>query len=278
MSNEEVDDRLKFHVSYAVKLDGIEAAIVCSGDTDVHTSLMYNYDNHWRHYGLRELWVQHNKKVSPIHESMTHLGGLLVRILPTIHSLTGCDITSKVGTKEKAFKIASNEKYQQQLSEFGERVLGHEMLKYTEEFLLECIGTRESLSRGIITFDSMQHYNFHNEERKDFNIEKLPCTSQSIKLPIERAFLQTHKWINVATTESISFSPLNFEFETDGGTLILQVALEERTPADFPEPCTCLKCARANICLYRMKNILFAIFVNAAVVANTLKTFLESLN
>ena len=118
----EVDDRLQFHISHAVKIDGVEAAIVCSGDTDLNTSLMYNYDNHWRHSGLRELWVQHNEKE---HESTTHLGGPLVRILPTIHSLTGCDTTSKVGTKENAFKVASNEKHQQSLPEFGERVLGH---------------------------------------------------------------------------------------------------------------------------------------------------------
>ena len=193
---------------------------------------------------------------------MTHLGGPPVRILPTIHSLTGCDTTSKVGTKEKAFKVASNEKHQQQLFEFGERVLGHEMLKYAEEFLLEFIGTRESLSRGITTFDSMQHYNFHNKEGKDFNIGKLPCISESIKLHIKRAFLQTHKWINAATTESISLSPLNYgyEFETDRGTLIPQVTPEERTPADFPQPCTCLKCARHNICLCRMKDIPYCDF------------------
>ena len=93
--------------------------------------------------------------MSPIHESTAHLGGPFVRILPTIHSLTGCDTTSKIGTKEKAFKVASIEKHQQQLSEFGERVLGHEMLKNAEEFHLECISTRELLSRGITTFDSM---------------------------------------------------------------------------------------------------------------------------
>ena len=107
--HEEADDQ--FHISHAVKIDGAEAAIVWSGDTDVHTSLMYNYDNHWRHCGLRELWVQHSEKVSPIHESTIHLGGPLVQILPTIHSLTGCDTTSKVGTKENAFKVSSNEKH-----------------------------------------------------------------------------------------------------------------------------------------------------------------------
>ena len=134
--------------------------------------------------------------------------------------------------------------------------MGHEMLKYAEEFLLEYVGTRESLSRGITTFDSTQH-NFHNEDRKDFNIEKVPCTSESIKLDIKRAFLQTHKWINAATTESISLSLLNYgyEFETDSGTLIPQVTPEEKTPAEFPQPCTCLKCARAYICLCRLKDI-----------------------
>ena len=131
------------------------------------------------------------------------------------------------------------------------------MLKNAEQFHLECISTRELLSRGITTFDSMRHYNFHNEERKYFNIEKLPCTSESIKLHIKRTFLQTHKWINAATTESISLSSLNYgyEFETDSGTLIPQVTPEERTPADFPQPCTCLKCSRVNICLCRMKGI-----------------------
>ena len=67
------------------------------------------------------------------------------------------------------------------------------MLKYAEKFLLECIGTSESSSRGNITFDCMRHYNLNNEEKKDFNIEKLSCTSESIKLHIKIAFLQTHK-------------------------------------------------------------------------------------
>ena len=108
----------------------------------------------------------------------------------------------------------------------------------------------------------MQHYNFHNEERNDFNIEKLPCTSESIKLHIKRVFLQIRKWVNAATTESISLSLLNYEykFETDSGTLILQVTPEGRTLVDFPWPCTCLKCARANICLCRMKDIPYCNF------------------
>ena len=35
---EEADNHIQFHINHAVAIDGIEAAIVCSGDTDVFTS------------------------------------------------------------------------------------------------------------------------------------------------------------------------------------------------------------------------------------------------
>ena len=41
--HEESDDRLQFHDNQAVKVDRIEAALVCSGDTDIYTSMMYNF-------------------------------------------------------------------------------------------------------------------------------------------------------------------------------------------------------------------------------------------
>ena len=55
-SHEEADDRIEFHINHAVVVDSIEAAIVCSGDTDVCTSLVYNYEYQWKQNGLRKLW------------------------------------------------------------------------------------------------------------------------------------------------------------------------------------------------------------------------------
>ena len=40
----------------------------------------------------------------PIHSLASDKGPDLCKVLPAVHSLTGCDYTSKVGTKQAAFK------------------------------------------------------------------------------------------------------------------------------------------------------------------------------
>ena len=40
----------------------------------------------------------------PLHILYERLGGDVCAILPALHSLTGCDITSKIGTKKAALK------------------------------------------------------------------------------------------------------------------------------------------------------------------------------
>ena len=97
------------------------------------------------------------------------------------------------------------------------------MIKNIEEFLIECVRNKESLSMGIATLDRLQHFVFQSEDKKDFHIKKLPCT-----LHIKRGFLQTHNWINSAITESISLFPLNYgyEFEEDKGLVVPQIVYQ----------------------------------------------------
>ena len=52
--HEEADDRLQYHISHAVKVEKFENILVCSGDTDVYTSLLYNYEFNWRKAGLQQ--------------------------------------------------------------------------------------------------------------------------------------------------------------------------------------------------------------------------------
>ena len=54
-THEEADDRLPFHVNHAVMIDRFEKVLVCSGDTDVYTTLLYNFEFYWKEGGLREL-------------------------------------------------------------------------------------------------------------------------------------------------------------------------------------------------------------------------------
>ena len=99
-------------------------------------------------------------------------------------------------SEDKALKVASNEKPQQQLAMIDEHHLRYEMVKHGEEFLLEYNGSKKISCRVIATFKSVLHY-------EKFDIRKLPCTSETIKLHIRRAFLEIHQWTKYGITESI---------------------------------------------------------------------------
>ena len=132
--HEKADDRFQYHMKYDVKVDSIKAALVCSGDTGVHTNLLYNFEHHWKQHGLHKLWFQYNGQISPVHESVAKIKRLHVRILPAIHALYGSGTACKVGTKDKAFKVACNSKHQQQFTKFGDNDLDIEMMKNAEQF------------------------------------------------------------------------------------------------------------------------------------------------
>ena len=71
-------------------------------------ALTYNFDLAWKPKGLREIWVEHNGKISSILQSTDALLKEIILCLPVIHVLTGCDGTSKIGSKKNGMKAASN--------------------------------------------------------------------------------------------------------------------------------------------------------------------------
>ena len=90
---------------------------------------MYHYLT-WRNFGLRELWFHLGASVTPQPESVSNLPEKMILILTAIHALSGCDTTSKVGTKLQAFKAAKNpENYI--LKDFGIRTLNDHLFKTT---------------------------------------------------------------------------------------------------------------------------------------------------
>ena len=56
--------------------------------------------------GSKEFWVKagvgESVRFVPLHTLYDRLGADLCSVLPAVHSLTGCDIASKVGTKHAA--------------------------------------------------------------------------------------------------------------------------------------------------------------------------------
>ena len=131
-SYDEADDRIMFHLNHAVKVDRFEAAHVMTGDTDIFVNLMY-YFHDWRANGLSEIWFHHLGNITPVHQAVDNLPDTVVEILSAIHALSGCDTTSKIGTKLQAFKAAHKPEYVD-LKHFGVAQLDDNMYVTAEHF------------------------------------------------------------------------------------------------------------------------------------------------
>ena len=68
----------------------------------------------------------------------SNLSEALIEMLPVVHTLTGCDTTSKVGTKKKTLTVMKSRKHSD-LKDFGKNELDQQMLEPAETFLLKCM-------------------------------------------------------------------------------------------------------------------------------------------
>jgi len=110
------------HMMHAVN-QGNKRIVFLSTDTDVFILLVYC----WRELkteGLEVLLMKaevgNSTRFIPIHMLSLRIGPGLCKVLPSIHTLTGCDYTSKVGTKLAAL-TANPETY---LGEFDSMING----------------------------------------------------------------------------------------------------------------------------------------------------------
>ena len=70
----------------------------------------------------------------PIHDLANDLNSDLVEVLTAIHALTGCDTTSKVGTKSRAVREGAG--CYHLLYTFGRDALSDELIADAEKFLI----------------------------------------------------------------------------------------------------------------------------------------------
>ena len=170
----------------------------------------------------------------------------IIVILPAVHALTGCDTTSKTGTKAAALKTANACGYER-LCFFGKHELTNEMIYNAEESLLRCISNE--------SFDDLR-YDVYHKKLQELDLEKFPATSGAIKQHILCAYLQCHLWFHASFIEDISIDPLQCGYSlNEEDDLVPLIINETLIPADFPSPCNCLKCARPQGCPCRSKQI-----------------------
>ena len=124
-----------------------EIVVITSPDTDIFVSPLYHFCK------LNYCWFRFR----------------LSEVLPAIHTLTGSDTATKVGTKSSAIR-AGADCYHLMYS-FGRDSLSDKLITDAEKFLLKCITKHD-----VDTFDELRFIVYHDKYSK-FDIEHFPQTS-----------------------------------------------------------------------------------------------------
>ena len=230
---EEADMRIIPHAMHAVK-QGKNRIIVLSSDTDVFILLMF-YWSELNANGLEELLVKagvgDSTRYIPIHILSKRIGRSLCQVLPAVHTLTGCDYTSKVGTKHAAL-IANPEMY---LKDFVVATGNLDtVIDKVEAYLTQVLKKGTTMK----TMNQLRSHRYHHAKRSC--LDDLPPTSHAIRLHILRAYFATKEMVSLLSScEPSDPRQFGFEFIDD---LLVPSRGNNPIPEDIAIHCTCQKC------------------------------------
>ena len=196
---EEADLRIIPHVQHAIKQGNLRV-IVTSNDTDVVVLLIHYYKVF---QSINELWIYYGTgekaRYIPIHRLNSVIEEATASSLLVSHILTGCDVTSKIGTKTSRYKYISNK-----LSAFtATEVLTDEEIKVTEKCHVQVVDHCDDCK----TFDELR-YKYYMKKNK--SIIELPPTSRIINNHIFWSFYFVKLCRSVLDGESFDFDRLYY--------------------------------------------------------------------
>ena len=106
---EEADTLIIPHINN-ISLKNNTTAVVLSNDTYVCVLLLH-YMNVFKKNGLKKILIRYGtgntRRFIPVHKIYEKLGNSVSSVLLKAHVLTGCDLTSKIGTKERVLKACA---------------------------------------------------------------------------------------------------------------------------------------------------------------------------
>jgi len=143
--------------------------VILSSDNDVFVVAMYFY-HLLAANRLAGLWLRggvgNKTRLIPLHVIAVKVGKPMREVLPATHALTGCDSTSKFGTKAAGIK-AEPVLY---LKDFGRACMDmQDCVQNAEKFLVQVLNRGK---HGIETMDCL-HFNWYHH-RKSMTITDLP--------------------------------------------------------------------------------------------------------
>lgn len=185
----------------------------------------------------------------PLHTMYQRLDASLCEVLPAVHSLTGCDITSKVGTK-KAALTAEPQKF---LKNFGKLPqLSSSMITRAEQYMMKVLKPKSTAK----TFTELRAEVFHHN--KTSSLHNLHPTSEGILPHIKRSFYNAYNIIQCLEIQldkeyTVVLNPEECGFVHEQDELIPETSWKSLEP-HWSVTCTCMKCARSS-CSCRMAGV-----------------------
>ena len=253
-THEEADDRMMYHIQDILCHRTNPTTItLLSGDTDVFVSLLYHFSINWKQQGLIELWLIRNsgvkRSILPLHAMCSTLKSDLLKCLPALHALTGCDTTSKISTKLSAVNNVLKPDDASLILNFDCQPLTETAMEMAELFLVKCLKP----STDLETFDQLRLAAFDSNALK-LDFEKTACTSANARKHIQRSYYQMQLWIQAPFRDaSMHMNAESYGFERIDGELVPEIVISK--PDSLPDPCKCAKCARKNVCPCRVAGI-----------------------
>ena len=177
-----------------------------------------------------------------------------VLVLPAMHALTGCDMTSKFGTKAAGIKTEAV-LYLKDLKDFGRTHTNvQDCLHNAEKYLVQVLNRG---NHGIETVDCLRYNMYYH--RKSITIVDLPPTSYATQGHILRAFYVTYMQVKCLGDFSLNPQDDGFIMEND---CLVAMKCQRALPEDVALKRNCVKCA-THSCPCRGKNFNAAYSVNA---------------
>lgn len=242
---DEADLQIVLHANHSTS-SGFSTVVILSNDTDVIVSLLYHMST-FSSKGIKELWVKGGKgnttRYIPIHTLYRRLGRDLCFVLPALHSLTGCDITSKVGTKKAALHANPST----HLASFGSLPLTDTDISAAETFLVNVLNKNSNKKN----FNELRVHLFNTSADK--SLWNLPPTSVGLLPHIKRAFYNTYNMTNVLMTNFKQIDPLLYGFILVDSLLLPERKLNEISD-DWYLKCKCVNCSKSK-CVCRSANV-----------------------
>ena len=175
---EEADLRLIPHLHHAI-IQGIQRVLAVSNDTDVFALVLY-YTPEFVDLGAKEVWIMfgagEKSRFLPMHILFQKLGPSSCKIIFKAHVLSGCDVTSKLGTKPASL----NAKPGVYLRQFGEdNQLTIDEMKNAEKYQIKLLQPKSLCS----SFDQLR---FEMYRTRKISLIDLPPSSHCLKSHIQR--------------------------------------------------------------------------------------------